>query len=62
MSSFELKIDTSNAAFEDDYICEVERIFARVIAQLIEADYLNGKHSNIRDTNGNVVGTFKVTD
>lgn len=61
MATFELKIDTDNAAFEDGYVTELERIFARVVEQLNAADYLDGKHSNIRDINGNVVGTFKVT-
>ena len=62
MSKFELSINTDNAAFQDDYIDEIERVFASVIKSLTDADYLKGKHSNIRDTNGNVVGTFRVTD
>lgn len=62
MPSFELKLDTSNDAFQEDYIDEIERIFRRVIEKLTNDEYLNGKHSNILDINGNVVGTFKVTD
>lgn len=62
MAKFELDINTDNAAFQDDYIDEIEAVFKRVIESLIAADYLNGKHSNVRDTNGNVIGTFRVTD
>ena len=63
MASFELKIDTDNAAFQDgDYAAEMRHVFHRILAQIDAKDYLPGKHSNIRDTNGNVVGTFKITE
>ncbi len=55
-----MKVDWSNAAFDERTESEMERIFRRIIERLEEGDYLNGRHMNILDINGNIVGTFKV--
>lgn len=60
MSSFELKLDLDNDAFAERAEPEIERIFRRVIERLETGDYLDGKHMNILDINGNTVGTFKI--
>lgn len=62
MAEFELRINTDNAAFEGDlYPIELEAIFRRVVEQVQSADYLEGKWSNVRDSNGNAVGSFRIT-
>lgn len=64
MPSFKLKIETDNAAFVDDYHGEMRKIFERVLQHLellAMAAEMSNKHNNVRDSNGNVVGTFKVT-
>lgn len=63
MSTFELKINTDNAAFAEDFHGEMRRIFEHVLQRLdgYEGPNLN-KHNNVRDVNGNVVGTFKIAD
>lgn len=60
MSHFEMKIETDNAAFEEDYDGQMTLIFAKVINQIRDGDYLPNKHSNIWDLNGNIVGTFRI--
>lgn len=55
-----MKVDFSNSAFDERVEPEMERIFRRIIERLEEGDYLDGKHMNILDINGNIVGTFKV--
>lgn len=62
MAKFELSINTDNAAFDDDYVNQLDACFESILDQIRAEDYLNGKHSNVRDTNGNVIGTFKVTN
>jgi hypothetical protein len=57
----ELKVESSNAAFEDDNArAESVRILRRV-AELVTED---GEGGNIRDINGNMVGkwTLEIAD
>ena len=51
-----IDIDTSNAAF-DNYEDEIENIL-RPIALKVSSGIRDG---NLRDSNGNTVGKFKVT-
>jgi hypothetical protein len=60
MSSFELKVNTDNSAFAEDFHGEMKATFDRIMDQITRGDWLNGKWSNVRDTNGNTIGTFKV--
>ena len=55
-SNFTLNIDCENAAFEDDAAPELARLL-REIAGRIESGSMAG---NIRDINGNRVGSFKT--
>lgn len=60
MSSFELKINTDNSAFVEDFHGEMQKTFARALDQITRGDWLNGKWSNVRDTNGNTVGQMRI--
>lgn len=51
---FEVKIETDNAAFEDDASTEIARILREVIARIAEG-YRGG---TLADANGNRVGSF----
>lgn len=53
---FTLKIDTQNAAFDDDAELEVARLL-RSIANRLEAGNYDGR---IKDYNGNDVGSFNL--
>ena len=55
-SNFTLNIDCENLAFEDDAAPELARLL-REIADRIESGSMAG---NIRDINGNRVGSFKT--
>ena len=55
--AFNLKIDCDNAAFEGDPRPEIARCL-REVADSVEAGGNLSKHLNIRDINGNIVGTF----
>ena len=55
-SNFTLNIDCENLAFEDDVAPELARLL-REIADRIESGSMAG---NIRDINGNRVGSFKT--
>jgi hypothetical protein len=57
MTKFRLTIDMDNAAFEDDP-GELARCL-RDVASLV-APGKEWQHGNVRDINGNTVGTFKV--
>jgi hypothetical protein len=50
-----ININTENAAFEDNP-CELENILAGAILKM-----KTEKEGNLRDSNGNKVGNFKVT-
>lgn len=59
---FRMRFDCDNAAFEDDGIAtEIGRIL-RDIAERIERVEASGLYQNVRDSNGNVVGTFRLAD
>lgn len=57
---FTLKINTDNAAFEDDATHEIKRILEEVAMDL-ELATNHGCSGNIRDVNGNTVGEWKYT-
>lgn len=54
--SFQITMDTSNAAFTENDMCEVARIL-RDVATSLESGSENGK---CRDINGNTVGTWQL--
>lgn len=64
MATFELSLITDNAAFAEDYHGEMRRIFEHVLQRLDgrEGPFMRNKYNNVRDINGNLVGTFRVTD
>ncbi len=56
----QIKFDTNNAAFdEENFKFEAARIL-RDLANNIENQNFSGKHQNIFDSNGNIIGKFKV--
>ncbi len=56
----QVKFDTINAAFDDqNFKFEAARIL-RDLADKIENQDFSGKHQNIFDSNGNIIGKFKV--
>jgi len=55
---FKLRIETKNAAFEDSLRSETIRCLKYVIDRLEHFD----DEASIFDTNGNKVGTFKLTE
>lgn len=73
---FTLSISADNAAFHDDdctgtsarwtSLCECFAmrleisVILREVAKRIEADGMSGFHENIRDSNGNIVGTYAI--
>jgi hypothetical protein len=57
--AFKLAIQTGNEAFGDEPISEVVRILLALAARL-ESQGATGLYENIRDANGNTVGTFKL--
>lgn len=57
---FRMRFDCENAAFEDEGIAtEIGRIL-RDIAERIERGEATGLYQNVKDINGNVVGTFRL--
>lgn len=57
MSDFSVKFDCDNAAFDEHPETETARILHE-IAEKIENGIFNG---NVRDLNGNTIGTFALT-
>lgn len=55
---FKLSVDCANAAFADDLFLELSAVLERV-ADAVERHNLDG---SCRDSNGNTVGEFFVTD
>jgi hypothetical protein len=63
IQSLKLEIETTNAAFEDDFEGEVQKIFAQALNPVTytEDSGYNGTHScKLRDTNGNIVGQSTI--
>lgn len=56
---FTIRIDTANAAFEDDPAPEIARILRRVADEV--AEYYPGHSQTLLDVNGNDVGRAKIT-
>jgi hypothetical protein len=54
-----ISFDMDNAAFEDAPAAEAARIL-REIAKAVEAD--DSPNGNIRDANGNRVGSWEITE
>lgn len=59
MTTFTLKFDCDNAAFDDDIDGEIVRIL-RSVAARIECAGLSGFFETIRDVNGNDVGRYAL--
>lgn len=57
---FVLNIDCGNAAFDPDPVPEVARIL-REVADRLESGAFPRNSVNVRDINGNTVGTFRLT-
>jgi len=57
MATFRVEIDTGNAAFDDYPLIEVARIL-RALAADIEVN--DGVPFNLRDVNGNMVGSARL--
>jgi len=59
---FQMRFDTENEAFEcGNRESETARIL-REIADRVERGAASGMFQNVHDLNGNVIGTFKLTD
>ncbi len=57
----QVTIDSENSSFEDNGLAnEIEMILRKMLI-MIEARTDTGKFQNLRDTNGNIVGSFKLT-
>jgi hypothetical protein len=56
---FTLSFDTDNAAFEDDPRPEIAHILRELADKVWQWEGYT-KHQNIRDINGNVIGTWKL--
>lgn len=61
MLVFRLRFDCDNAAFEDGIEAEIASVL-RELADRIERHEATGLYQNIRDTNGNVIGTFRLAE
>ena len=57
---FTLRIETDNAAFEDDPREQIIQILIQ--AQIQVHDHYYDKSGSLRDSNGNTVGEWKLTD
>lgn len=59
------EIDTENDAFEGNVVGEVERVVLRAVKRLTSDETINGFLPDIGfalfDTNGNYVGTVKIS-
>lgn len=60
MKELKLKINCDNDAFHDAPEVEIARVL-RKIAQDIEDLEATGMYQNIKDINGNIIGTFRLT-
>lgn len=60
MAKFIMTFSTDNAAFDENPAREVSRILAEVAARIESADRVPEYFENIRDINGNIVGTYAV--
>lgn len=59
---FRMKFDCDNAAFEDCGIATETGRILRDIAERIERGEATGMYQNVKDANGNIVGTFRLAD
>ena len=61
--NFTLKFDMDNAAFDDDVVCEFDRVLDR-LKKSFRATYNSEPGSllsgNVRDTNGNTIGEWTL--
>lgn len=59
---FRLEIDCNNSAFDDESLFhEVARILHETARQ-VERGNVSGLYQNLRDSNGNPCGTFRLKD
>lgn len=61
---FQLLIDCDNAAFDDDFFGELQRVLLDVRGDIRYLTNRPGKceDGNIRDINGNKIGTWELVD
>lgn len=57
-----IKIELDSAAFQDDGIAEVERLFASIASRLPDPLDQTGGELNLHDANGNHCGTAEIED
>jgi hypothetical protein len=60
--NFQCKFNCDNAASDDIPEVEISRILREIADRIYFGDVPHDLHQNIRDVNGNVVGTFKIED
>lgn len=56
---FKVRFDCNNSAFDDNLEAEISRIL-RELANRVENGDCTGLFQNIKDSNGNIIGTFKL--
>lgn len=59
---FRMRFDCDNAVFEDAGIATETGRILREIAERIERGDATGLYQNVKDANGNVIGTFRLAD
>ena len=62
---FKLNINMNNAAFDPEPLSEIENILVNVITKLrneVTLRMLRDVKAMLRDTNGNTVGKFEITE
>lgn len=59
---FRLRFDCDNAAFDDNGVGTEIATVLRDLAERIERGDATGLYQNVRDTNGNVIGTFRLAN
>ena len=61
--NIKIEINTDNAAFQEDMTAEVLEIIRRLTLKIgrDEVTITTGEYANLKDTNGNTVGSFTVT-
>lgn len=59
---FEVEFACDNAAFDNDLASEISRILRRLADKVEEGELtvLAGKYRDIKDVNGNKVGTWRL--
>jgi hypothetical protein len=61
-STFELRLATDNDAFVVDFLAELIAINDKIVERIRMGDWLNNKWHDVRDSNGNTCGQFRVNN